>query len=417
MADAAPPKPQASGSTLWMFLLLAGALLIMFDERLRNALSTGVGYVFMPLFGFGGEYPVWTIFIVGLVMVVASTLVRHFFVDWTAMARAQETMKQYQKELKAAREANNTYKMKRLTDAQPEILKMQAELSGGQMKPMIITMIVVIPLFAWVAGFVATPVEFEARADGGADAVIVAMTGQAAGATVTGGSLGFVHASDVYALPLENATGEVHFVRPSGVDYTAPLTNAPMLDLSAHRLDNVTLAPGTYRFQKGGYAEVAGYGHLDRYVVVAQGNTTRAAFVVDVTERTHTFTEPVALHVLVPVHSADATRGNRWVRDVSPFELFVTPQGGERATYDITAEHAVDVTRFPHTRVVPHAANVPWEKDWDLNMNIQWDFFPFNIIPRWIALYSLFSIPFGQALQKALKMWEYRRKARATVAG
>jgi hypothetical protein len=54
---------------------------------------------------------------------------------------------------------------------------------------------------------------------------------------------------------------------------------------------------------------------------------------------------------------------------------------------------------------------VPWDSHWDLTMNTDppdHHFYLLGFFPRWIILYSLFGIPFGQIAQRALKLWEYR---------
>jgi uncharacterized membrane protein (DUF106 family) len=56
------------------------------------------------------------------------------------------------------------------------------------------------------------------------------------------------------------------------------------------------------------------------------------------------------------------------------------------------------ITDLAATQVI----RVPWNPDWNLLQN-WW------ILPRWMLLYSLFSIPFGTVTQKLLKLWEYSK--------
>ncbi|HEV8359440.1 MAG TPA: hypothetical protein VGR28_03185, partial [Candidatus Thermoplasmatota archaeon] len=51
-------------------------------------------------------------------------------------------------------------------------------------------------------------------------------------------------------------------------------------------------------------------------------------------------------------------------------------------------------------------ARVPWEGHWCMDVNIQWP--PLGFVPRWVALYSLFSIPLGQVVGRALKARDLR---------
>src|SRR5205823_5059746 len=96
-----------------------------------------------------------TILLASIILVVGTTAIRHFLVDWVGMARIQEAMRSFQKEFSQARKDNNTYKLKKLTDAQPEVMALQADMSTEQMKPMAFTMILVVPIFAWLYTFIA----------------------------------------------------------------------------------------------------------------------------------------------------------------------------------------------------------------------------------------------------------------------
>lgn len=147
-AGGGPPKPKSS--SFITILSFAAVFLILFNEGLRNQLGEWVGVVFDPLLGFGGRYPVLTILLAGTVMVLLTTLIRHFTTDWLEQARMQAYMRSFTKELGKARKDNNTYKMKKLQDKQPEVLQMQQQMQAKQMKTMPLTMIVVVPLFAWL---------------------------------------------------------------------------------------------------------------------------------------------------------------------------------------------------------------------------------------------------------------------------
>lgn len=144
----APPKPKAG--SLLTFVSIAAVMFIMFNAELRNNIGRWVGFILDPAFGFGGKWPVITILLAGTFMVLATTLIRHFTTDWLEQARISAYMRSFNKELMAARKENNTYKVKKLQDRQPEVLKMQQEMSAKQMRTMPLTMIVVVPLFAWL---------------------------------------------------------------------------------------------------------------------------------------------------------------------------------------------------------------------------------------------------------------------------
>lgn len=149
----APPKPEF-GSQIVMLMAFMVALLVLFDNNLRQMLGNFVGIGLMPLVGFGGQYPVITLVCTGLIMTIFSVTVRHFFVDWVAMARNQRMMSAFQKEMREARTSNNTFKLKKLTEIQPKMTAQSMKSTQSQLKLMPMTMIVIIPIFAWISNFV-----------------------------------------------------------------------------------------------------------------------------------------------------------------------------------------------------------------------------------------------------------------------
>ena len=122
----------------------------MLTPGIRTSVGQWVSVVLDPAFGFDGKWPVLTILLAGTFMVLATTLIRHFTTDWLEQARMNAYMRSFNKELLAARKENNTYKMKKLQDRQPEVMRMQQDLQGTQMRTMPLTLIVVVPLFAWL---------------------------------------------------------------------------------------------------------------------------------------------------------------------------------------------------------------------------------------------------------------------------
>lgn len=149
--DEAPPRKKGSFVNI---LLFAAVFLVLFNPGLRTATGNAVGFVLDPIIGFDHQYPVLTIMIAGTIMVLLTTVMRHFTTDWIETAKSQAMMKHFQKEFGQARKDNNTYRVKKLQDVQPDIMKKQQEMSAKQLKTMPMTMIVVIPLFAWLFTFV-----------------------------------------------------------------------------------------------------------------------------------------------------------------------------------------------------------------------------------------------------------------------
>jgi uncharacterized membrane protein (DUF106 family) len=146
----APTKSLANFATLFFVMI---AVLVLFDQNIRNALGEWVGYVFQPLFGFNYEYVVLTLMITGLIMASLTIIVRHFFTDYVEQAENQKIVSAFNTELRKARLENNTFKTKKLTEMQPEILQKSMKASSTQLKLMPVTLIIVIPIFAWLSVF------------------------------------------------------------------------------------------------------------------------------------------------------------------------------------------------------------------------------------------------------------------------
>jgi uncharacterized membrane protein (DUF106 family) len=153
-ADGArPPKPDVANQMIVMLAFIT-ALVVMFNNNLRQALGNLVGIPLTPLVGFGGHQPILTLLFTGLIMSFFSITVRHMFSDWVGQARNARITSAFQKELREARVSNNTYKLKKLTELQPQIMAQSMKASQTQLKLMPITMLVIIPIFAWLANFV-----------------------------------------------------------------------------------------------------------------------------------------------------------------------------------------------------------------------------------------------------------------------
>lgn len=144
---------QKQQSSLMFFMVLMFSMFVLFDPNLRSSMGNAVGVVFSPLFGFDHRFPVLTIFLAGSVVIIISTLVRHFTTDWIEMAKNQEIMSKFQKEYRKARLENNKYMIKKLEKLQPTIMKKQTATSSKQMKIMPVTMLIFIPVFTWIWDF------------------------------------------------------------------------------------------------------------------------------------------------------------------------------------------------------------------------------------------------------------------------
>ena len=152
-----PLDNKAQGSNLILLMIVFFLIFFVFSNPGIQAGMINLGNtVFYPIIGFGGQYPVLTIFLAGIIVVTLSSLLTNFFTDWIKMGEAQETSKAFQKEIQKARKEGNTNRVSKLMKMQPEIMKKQTDASGGMMKPMVFLIIFIWPIFMWLRAFLAS---------------------------------------------------------------------------------------------------------------------------------------------------------------------------------------------------------------------------------------------------------------------
>ena len=138
--------PMSSKTMIGMMMTLVIMMIVMsFRTQIGQALDVVFRYI-----AFDGKYPVLTLIIAGLVMITVSTVIRSLMADPIQMARNQQMQSDFNKEFRQARIENNLFKMKKLQEQQPKMMAMSMEASTQQMKVMPITMLFIIPVYAWV---------------------------------------------------------------------------------------------------------------------------------------------------------------------------------------------------------------------------------------------------------------------------
>ena len=153
-AAPAPGTPPKSGSSsLLLIMMLPMLLLIVMNPEIRVAMGDAVGGLFTPVFGFGGSFPVWTLFAASVVLVIFTTVIRHFFTDWMAMGRQKHTSSWVQKQYKEVRLKGNVSKMKKLNEYQADMMKQSTNTMGSQMKTTLVTIVVAMAIFLWLGVF------------------------------------------------------------------------------------------------------------------------------------------------------------------------------------------------------------------------------------------------------------------------
>ena len=151
MSDTSQQPPAMGGMFLTMFLMLY----IIVNPGLRVVMGEVAESTLEPRIGFDGNYPALTILLAGMVMIAGTTIIRHLLVDWEQMADVQLKMQAYNKALSDARKEGQQARVQKLMKMQPEVLMLQSGMMANQMKPMVFTMLIAIPIIMWLYNFVA----------------------------------------------------------------------------------------------------------------------------------------------------------------------------------------------------------------------------------------------------------------------
>ena len=154
------PAQSSTGIYFFLFFLL---LMILFIPSLRIGLGKAAGFVFDPLFSFGGFYPLYTILATGVVLTLINVWARHHYTDWIEMAKIQEKMrafnKFYRKAYQDAITKNNPAKLDKLKKLQMKYAGESMKAQSNTMKATMITLLIVIAIFTWLWTFM----QYEAK--------------------------------------------------------------------------------------------------------------------------------------------------------------------------------------------------------------------------------------------------------------
>lgn len=389
--------------TIFLFIL---ALFVIFDPELRDAMGNAVGVVLGPLFAFNHQYPVLTFFPVAIVMVLATSAIRHVMMDWQEMAKVQHLTSHLNKELFKATKNDNRYKIKKLNELKESerFAELQSKQMGSTWKVMGPTMLIAVAIFAWMFSFAAAPVAFTVDApDGG---TMLVWDGNLAHArTLDGGAEVMIgQSADIYVFADRRTTVET--VR--GWDGTR-FVGSGLGPFPVEDGREIDLEPGTYRVRtiaEDSDLTAAGADLVFPVIAVQGPDGMTVQKVWPAGDDAPTIEVPANATVtgLIPAKFGPAEAGITRI-ELEPVE---TTGGESQATrIDLTEEH-VHVLPGATTHVIAKTGRVPWA-EFDLNGT--------TLLPNWILLYSLFTIPFGYLFQKVFKAWEYRDRIDDTAGG
>lgn len=154
MPDQNAPAPRQSGSMMgFYFLFMMLSFIIILSPQIRDGIAYGIGFAFYPIFGFNGTLPVLTIIFAGVIITLINTYSRHYFSDWIKFGKVQNKMKALQKKSREAMRSRDMAKINQYRKLQQKMMPEQMEMMNAQMKPTMLTMLIVIAIFTWLYVF------------------------------------------------------------------------------------------------------------------------------------------------------------------------------------------------------------------------------------------------------------------------
>ena len=140
-------KPPAMGGMLLTMLFM---VYILINPEMRAGMGDLAATILEPKIGFEHEWPVLTFLFAGVLMISLTTIIRHILIDWEKVAEIQTKMAAYNKELSEARRSGNNPRLNKLMTMQPQVMVLQSEMMSNQMRPMMFTMLIAMPIIFWL---------------------------------------------------------------------------------------------------------------------------------------------------------------------------------------------------------------------------------------------------------------------------
>lgn len=148
-----PEVPQGTGAMFLSMFLMLMLLIAFINPSVRNTVVGAMNVALLPTIGFAGRYPVITIMIAELIVVLVGTTLRILFTDFVAQARMQKIMSALRKIQRDAFRTRDQDKIKRLQAIQSRYLMENTQIMNKQFKILPITLIIIFPLFTWLGVF------------------------------------------------------------------------------------------------------------------------------------------------------------------------------------------------------------------------------------------------------------------------
>lgn len=148
------PTPRQSLQRFLMIFLAITAFWALFFPEVGNAFGLAAGVILFPLIGFGGQFPVITILLAGVLTTIVSSVVRHFLTPWARMSKMNVVMGSLRKEQMEALRKGNRGKVQKLRTKQAELMAQYQDVQLVPLKSMAWTMLLFVVIFSWLRLFV-----------------------------------------------------------------------------------------------------------------------------------------------------------------------------------------------------------------------------------------------------------------------
>jgi uncharacterized membrane protein (DUF106 family) len=155
-----PPPPQFKFSTMIYIFMGVLALFLMFDQTMRMTCGFTMGLLLEPVIGFNGMYPHFTFLCAGVVTGVLSITVRQLTLDPIQMAETQNTMRWVNQYRMDAIRNKSQARIKKAQEMQMKHADANFKMMKQNLKTMVLTMAVVLSIFAWLYMFLSYSVRY-----------------------------------------------------------------------------------------------------------------------------------------------------------------------------------------------------------------------------------------------------------------
>jgi len=155
-----PPPPEFKFSTMVYIFLGVMTIFMIFDNTMRMSCGMVMGTFLQPLIGFNGEYPHLTFLAAGAITGVISITVRQFTMDPIETAKIQKDMRWVNQYRMDAIKNKSPAKLKKAQEIQIRYAEANFKMMKQNLKGMVVTMVIVISVFAWLYMFLIGSVRY-----------------------------------------------------------------------------------------------------------------------------------------------------------------------------------------------------------------------------------------------------------------